>query len=142
MTTIDLQDSDARTRLYSMALVKWVVAREFKVTVEELESHDRGTHKTTARQVAQALAYVPGRRSFNEVGKSFEGRDHTTVMNAVERIRARVGTDAALAARVERCKRVCARVQAVRSHYEDLMANHRHGQCELAVDGRDEAAAA
>ena len=125
------------TRLPSMAMVKWVVAREFGTTVGEIESHDRRAVPTFARQVAQTLAYEPGRRSYMVVGQAFEGRDHTTVMNAVEKVSRLAESDGRFASRLGRCREDCLRLQSVRSHLDDLMAFHRPTHTELRLDRHD-----
>jgi chromosomal replication initiator protein len=56
------------------------------------------------RKMAMYLAKTLTLRSLPEIGRKFGGRDHTTVLHAVRKIEALVGSDAMLADEVEALK--------------------------------------
>lgn len=57
-----------------------------------------------ARHVAMWLVYGHGRMSSPQVGESFGGRDHGTVLNACRRVEAALETDKHRAAQVKQIK--------------------------------------
>jgi chromosomal replication initiator protein len=63
-----------------------VVTAHFQVKVTELQSRRRTKAIAFPRQVAMFLARSITRHSLEEVGGFFGGRDHTTVLYAVEQI--------------------------------------------------------
>jgi chromosomal replication initiator protein len=63
-----------------------VVTAHFQVKVTELQSRRRTKAIAFPRQVAMFLARAITRHSLEEVGGFFGGRDHTTVLYAVEQI--------------------------------------------------------
>ena len=58
----------------------------YSVTQTDVLSHRRHKSIILPRQVAMYLARVQTLRSLPEIGRRFGGRDHTTVMHAVEKI--------------------------------------------------------
>jgi chromosomal replication initiator protein len=71
-------------------------AQEFGVERESLLARDRRPTVATARQVAMYLARELTEHSLPEIGRGIGGRNHTTVLHAVNRIGAAVRSDPAV----------------------------------------------
>jgi chromosomal replication initiator protein len=71
-------------------------AQEFGVEREALLARDRRPAVATARQVAMYLARELTEHSLPEIGRGIGGRNHSTVLHAVNRISAAMRTDAAV----------------------------------------------
>ncbi len=80
---ISLQD-----KLVNINNIQKTVAEYFKIRVADLSSKSRRQSITRPRQIAMCLARELTSHSFPEIGDSFGGRDHTTVINACKRIKA------------------------------------------------------
>ena len=61
-------------------------AERFGFSVEEIQSKSRRRPLVTARQVAMYVMRELTDLSFPAIAREFGGRDHTTVMHAVEKI--------------------------------------------------------
>jgi chromosomal replication initiator protein len=85
--------------------IQRVVARQYNVSRSDLLSSRRTANVVRPRQVAMYLAKTMTLRSLPEIGRRFGGRDHTTVLHAVRKIEALVGSDTSLAEEVEILKR-------------------------------------
>jgi len=66
--------------------IQKTVADYFKIRVSELHSKRRNRSITRPRQLAMALAKELTNHSLPEIGDSFGGRDHTTVLHACRKI--------------------------------------------------------
>jgi len=75
-------------RLITMENIQKTVADYYKVRIADLLSKRRSRSVARPRQVAMALAKELTAHSLPEIGDAFGGRDHTTVMHAVKRIKA------------------------------------------------------
>jgi chromosomal replication initiator protein len=64
-----------------------MVARAFNLTVEHLMSRDRSQNVALPRQVAMYLMRDITNASLPQIGEVMGGRDHTTVMYAIEKIK-------------------------------------------------------
>ena len=96
----DLSGSPLTPRLAEMALsdllpqarsvtaerVVDVVARSFNVTTDHLLGRDRSQNIALPRQVAMYLLREESNASLPQIGQALGGRDHTTVMYAIEKI--------------------------------------------------------
>ena len=82
------------------------VAEHFNVRVSDMHSARRARNVSRPRQVAMYLSKILTSRSLPDIGRSFGGRDHTTVMHAVKTIEELVKDDKAFADDVEMLKRV------------------------------------
>ncbi|HWZ60062.1 MAG TPA: chromosomal replication initiator protein DnaA [Gemmatimonadaceae bacterium] len=69
---------------------------------ESLHSKRRTRALVEPRQVAMYLCREVLRMTLHDIGTTFGGRDHSTVIHAVERVKARLEREPAFAARVER----------------------------------------
>lgn len=83
-----------RVQAVSMDNIRKVVAEFYDVSVKELMGKKRLRHIARPRQVAMALARDLTNNSFTEIGQSFGGRDHTTVMHACEKVQELCASDA------------------------------------------------
>ncbi|WP_083991867.1 helix-turn-helix domain-containing protein [Bradyrhizobium embrapense] len=63
-------------------LIKAAVGRAFKVSQDGFTHHSRRHGVTRIRQIAMCLSKLLTTTSHNEIGRSFGGRDHTTVLHA------------------------------------------------------------
>ena len=77
-----------------------LVAREWKVTEDELLGRDRSQKVAEPRQVAMYLMRKETDASLPQIGEALGGRDHTTVMYAIEKIANQIETKADLRKRV------------------------------------------
>ena len=73
------------------------VAEFFDIRVADMKSSRRPKNIAFPRQVAMYLSRTMTKSSLNEVGESFGGRDHTTVLHACNLIEGRKGLDGDLA---------------------------------------------
>lgn len=75
-----------RVQAVSMDNIRKVVAEYYDVSVKDIMGKKRARHIARPRQVAMALAREFTNNSYPEIGQSFGGRDHTTVMHACEKV--------------------------------------------------------
>jgi hypothetical protein len=83
--------------------VQNVVAREYKISLKDLLSRRKDHRTVRARYIAIHLAKVLTSRSLPDLGRRFDGRDHTSILHAVRKMERLLETDAKLRADVERC---------------------------------------
>ena len=83
-----------------------VVCRHFGVTRVDLLSQRRPRSITRPRHIAFYLAKTLTLQCYPEIGRRFGGRDHTTIMHAVNKIAAQIETDDALKADIVHLRRV------------------------------------
>jgi chromosomal replication initiator protein len=76
-----------------IADVMSVVANAHDVTVDQLKSKRRTQDLARARQIAMYLARELTGASLNQIGRSFGGRDHSTVSHACQKIQGEVSGD-------------------------------------------------
>jgi chromosomal replication initiator protein len=74
-------------RQISLDNMKKIVAEYYKIKVADLMSKRRSRSIARPRQVAMALAKELTNHSLPEIGDSFGGRDHTTVLHACRKIK-------------------------------------------------------
>lgn len=77
----------------SMDDIVQIVTEHFGVKLSDLQSKRRTASVTYPRQLAMYLARKVTRHSLEEIGRFFGGRDHSTVLYALERIEARISED-------------------------------------------------
>ncbi len=77
-----------------------LVAREWKITEDELLGRDRSQKIAEPRQVAMYLMRKETDASLPQIGEALGGRDHTTVMYAIAKIANKIETKADLRKRV------------------------------------------
>jgi len=89
-TLRDLPDAD---RPVSVATIKQVVSEAFSIPVSELESAKRSQIVVAPRQLAMYLCRELTDATLPAIGREFGGRDHTTVLYAVQKISRRLHHD-------------------------------------------------
>lgn len=77
---------DAQARMVTLDNIQKTVAEYFKIRVSDLLSSKRSRMIARPRQIAMALAKELTNHSLPEIGDSFGGRDHTTVLYATRKI--------------------------------------------------------
>lgn len=77
----------------SLEEIQKLVADHFKVKITDLKSSTRAKPIVVPRQIAMYLIKKFLDRSLVDIGKAFGGKDHTTVMNALERVQHLQATD-------------------------------------------------
>lgn len=87
-------------RQISIENIQKEVAEAYKVKVADMFSKRRQAHIVLPRQVAMYLAKELTQKSLPEIGDAFGGRDHTTVLHAVRKIKRDVQHDTELNHRI------------------------------------------
>ena len=82
--------------------IQKVVAEEYNLTVKDLKVKKRTNQLAMPRQIAMYLARSLTDMSTTEIGDTFGGRDHTTVMHAYNKIAKKVNDDAWFAAEINK----------------------------------------
>lgn len=77
----------------SMNDIQKIVSEYFQVRIPDLKSKVRTRPLVTARQLAMFLAKKYLDKSLVEIGRSFGGKDHTTVINALRRMEDQLQSD-------------------------------------------------
>jgi chromosomal replication initiator protein len=88
-------------KIITIEQIQRKVADFFGVSVSDLKAKTRTKAVALPRQIAMYLARQLTHASLAEVGRSFGGKDHTTVLHAVDKISALLGEDAKLKKSVE-----------------------------------------
>ena len=88
--------------------ISWIqkrVAEYYDIPEEEMTSKRRSAGLVLPRQVAMRLSQIFTQSSLAQIGAAFGGRDHTTVMHAVDKINTRMKLENEFAEEFERIKR-------------------------------------
>lgn len=100
----DFLPGGAQERPVTTALIQEAVAEYYKITVADLTSKRRSREVTYPRQIAMYLARELTDCSLPKIGEAFGGRDHTTVMHAIDKISADLSGDLKLRGLLEDIK--------------------------------------
>ncbi len=93
----------------TIADIQSATCRQFGLSAEELLSPGRARRLTWPRQVAMLLCRELTSESLPAIGRSFGGRDHSTVLHACERATRRMMEDEAARRAVENLRQVLRR---------------------------------
>lgn len=85
--------------------IQKMAASYFSITVDDLISKRRTKAVVRPRHIAMYLAKTMTTRSLPDIGRRFGGRDHSTVIHAVNKITETLTSDAVLAEDVEALRR-------------------------------------
>ena len=86
----------AQQQAISIGNIQRTVADYYQLRLADLTSKRRTRSLARPRQIAMALAKELTEHSLPEIGDSFGGRDHTTVLHGCKRVRALIETDGKL----------------------------------------------
>jgi len=76
----------ANNRKVTIEEIQKKVAEYFNIRLSDMSSPRRARAVARPRQIAMYLSKQLTSKSLPEIGRTFGGRDHTTVMHAVNRI--------------------------------------------------------
>jgi chromosomal replication initiator protein len=96
LAEVALADLLPQRRDLTTAQVVALVAEKFKVSVDQLIGRDRSREIALPRQVAMYLLRREINVSLPQIGEALGGRDHTTVMYAIDQIANKIETDSGL----------------------------------------------
>ncbi len=95
----------ANNRKVTIEEIQKKVAEHFSIRLSDMSSARRARAVARPRQIAMYLSKQLTSRSLPEIGRTFGGRDHTTVMHAVSRIESLILEDSSIADDLELLKR-------------------------------------
>ena len=90
-----------RQRAITIPIIQEAVAKFFNVTVQDLNGKKRNKEIVVPRQIAMYIARELTQDSLPQIGRSFGGKDHTTVMHSTEKIENAIENDSILAEQVQ-----------------------------------------
>ena len=93
-----LRASDRRTTIDQ---IQKKVAEHFNVKMSDMHSARRSRNIARPRQIAMFLSKNLTTRSLPEIGRKFGGRDHTTVIHAIKKVKELVKNDSSLSEDIE-----------------------------------------
>lgn len=82
--------------------IQQLVASAYNITVEDMKSKKRKATIALPRQIAMYICRIYLEESFPKIGMQFGGKDHTTVMHSVEKIKKAIKTDKVLETEVNK----------------------------------------
>jgi len=89
----------------SIEIIQKVIANHFSISVNDLKGKKRNQNVVYPRQLAMYICREMTEYSSTEIGEAFGGRDHSTVIYSLEKIRNRFVVDPKLDSVVETLKR-------------------------------------
>ena len=89
-------------RQVTVPVINEYVAEHYHLEVADLVGSRRTKDISMARQVAMYLARELTDMSLNIIGSKYGGRDHTTVMHAIDKVKTQLGKDTQLTADVQK----------------------------------------
>jgi chromosomal replication initiator protein len=94
-------------RRITVSQIKDVVAKEYGLTVKDMDHHRRDQRVAAPRQIAMYLATELTDNSLPQIAQQFHKKDHTTVMYARDKIRGLMAKDEEYRNRVRRLMSLC-----------------------------------
>jgi chromosomal replication initiator protein len=91
----------AQSRPISIELIQEIVTQRFNLKLTDMKARKRTDAVAFPRQIAMHLSRELTAASLPEIGNAFGGRDHTTVIHAINKIEQKMKQDADLAATIE-----------------------------------------
>lgn len=85
-----------KSRMISVEAIQKLVADHYNIKISDLKSPRRLKVLTVPRQIAMYLCRKHVKSSFPELGMKFGGKDHSTVVHAVQKIEKLLGVDVSL----------------------------------------------
>lgn len=82
--------------------VQQIVANHYNITVDDMKSKRRMTSIAFPRQVAMYICRTSLKESFPKIGIEFGGKDHTTVMHSVDKIKKQMNKEKDLKDEIEK----------------------------------------
>lgn len=82
--------------------VQQAVASHYNIAVEELRGKKRVTNVSVPRQIAMYICRVVLEETLPKIGAEFGGKNHTTVMHSVEKIKKEMANDEGLKSEVDK----------------------------------------
>lgn len=80
------QPIDKSSMQPTMARIKEIVSRRYKISIIDMESNRRTKDAVWARQVAAFLCATMTHHGLLAIGRQFGGRDHTTILHSRRKI--------------------------------------------------------
>ena len=77
----------ANARQFSIDNIQRIVAEYYHISLRELNGKKLNRGIARPRRIAMALSRELTQNSYPEIGQAFDGRDHSTVIHACERVR-------------------------------------------------------
>jgi hypothetical protein len=93
--------SNGQPRLHH---IKKVVAKEYRITLKDMDSPRRLSGLVMPRHIAMYLGKTETALSFPQIGRLFGDRDHTTAINAVRKIQAMISSSPEFSAEIQRLR--------------------------------------
>ncbi len=82
--------------------IQQIIAQNYNVTVEDLKGRKRSNDIAIPRQIAMYICRTYLNESLPKIGSEFGGKDHTTVMHAVKKIKDEIGKDESLHVEIDK----------------------------------------
>ena len=99
-----LSDHDSKTTVTIDDIIK-LISNHYEIKTLDIKSKNRAKNILIARQIGMYLLKSHLDMSLIEIGKIFGGRDHTTVMNALKKIKKYTGENAEIRKDIEELNR-------------------------------------
>lgn len=91
-----------QNRQISIESIQKIVANHFNIKIAELKSSKRLKTLVLPRQIAMYISRKLTSSSFPEIGNSFGGKDHSTIIHAMKKIEKKMEEDIQLKTTIER----------------------------------------
>ena len=89
-------ESNDESKTHTLDTIAKACSQQFKVHIADLKSKTRSKDITTARHVAMYLSHKILGATLQEIGKFYGGRDHTSVIHAIRKIKDLLKSDSNL----------------------------------------------